>query len=258
MRKDFEKHICLNLQNDDQCTCDVCNKSFRLKSRLINHIRNAHNLLIETDNQIIRLSNGKFQCPVCTKEFRRKLNANQHFITHVSEKNLNCDKCEFKCYTKTQLDVHKIKHIKRFCCEICSKMFSYKFQLETHVQGVHYNIRPFPCRICGKTFKTRYNHGSHMAQHKDIRNFQCPYCPRKCRKSYDLRIHIRTHTGEKPFQCSYCERSYRQNGDRLKHEKHCYQRSNPSQILIERYPDNEITEVVSLKLESILDVATSK
>lgn len=203
--------------------CLLCNDEFHLKSSLVQHLRSTHHLYPEkgSGDQPLRLADGKFKCPKCEKRFCRKLNAQQHLITHDSQKDFQCNHCSFRCYTKTQLDVHKAKHTKRHRCDLCAKMFSYKFQLETHVQAVHYNMRPFPCDICGKSFKTRYNYGSHMAQHRDVRNFQCPHCPHKCRKSYDLRVHIRTHTGEKPFQCSYCKRCYSQNGDRLKHERIC-------------------------------------
>lgn len=207
-----------------------------------------HDKVSAKDHQFSRMANGKFQCYVCQKEFCRKLNASQHFLTHVAEKNVRCDVCEFKCYTNAQLEVHKAKHAKRFCCEICSKMFTYKFQLDTHVQGVHYNMRPFTCNICGKSFKTRYNFGSHMAQHKDIRNFQCPYCSKRCRKNYDLRIHIRTHTKEKPFQCSHCKKWFSQNSDRIKHEQRCSTKPNRVKIFEERYRDNDITETMSLKV----------
>ncbi|XP_065206018.1 oocyte zinc finger protein XlCOF26-like [Planococcus citri] len=245
--------------------CEYCDREFRAKNELTQHMRLDHQSS-DTKDLIIRLPNGKFQCPLCDKVFCRKLNANQHFICHVAEKNLSCDQCGFRCHTTAQLEAHKKKHEKRFCCDMCSKLFSYKFQLDIHVQGVHYNLRPFTCKICGKSFKTRYNFGSHMAQHKDIRNFQCPFCPRRCRKSYDLRIHIRTHTGEKPFECKFCQRGYSQNGDKVKHEKRCAQKaggsvtvsvenveesetslqnkSNAIQVLeVDRYPDNEIVEV---------------
>lgn len=246
--------------------CDLCDREFKAKNKLTQHIRADHRSP-ESRDPIVRLSDGKFECPICSKVFCRKLNANQHFMSHVAEKNLNCEQCGFRCHTQAQLDAHKKKHEKRFCCEICSKMFAYKFQLDIHVQGVHYNLRPFSCNLCGKSFKTRYNFGSHMAQHKDIRNFQCPFCPRRCRKSYDLRIHIRTHTGEKPFQCKHCQRAYSQNGDRTKHEKHCAQKLSGSQttsveksekraqtklntiqvLEVDRYPDNEIIELALAK-----------
>lgn len=194
-----------------------------LPKRVAPHRRSSNNVCTGLDSgaQPLLLPDGKFQCPMCDKKFRRKLNAQQHLITHVSKKDVKCEQCSFSCYTKSQLDVHQMKHAKRYGCDLCGKMFTYKFQLDTHVQAVHYNMRPFPCNICGKTFKTRYNYGSHMAQHRDVRNFQCPHCPHRCRKSYDLRVHIRTHTGEKPFQCSYCERCYSQNSDRRKHERIC-------------------------------------
>lgn len=243
----LREHAADEHENDDTCMCNTCDESFVTKGKLTTHIRNVHESTI-TKEPIVRSTNGKFQCPVCDKEFCRKLNASQHFMSHVAEKNQQCETCQFRCHTQTQLAAHMKKHEKRFCCEMCSKMFAYKFQLDIHVQGVHYNLRPFPCKLCGKTFKTRYNYGSHMAQHKDIRNFQCPFCPRKCRKNYDLRIHIRTHTGEKPYSCTYCQRAYSQNGDRMKHERHCQQKTSVT-LLVERYPDNEVMEVASREID---------
>lgn len=221
--------------------CFVCDDPFHQKPALLQHLRTQHQFLADPTiscaepinlppaAQPVHLASGKFECRLCDKQFCRKVNAVQHLLTHLAQKGLECDRCSFRCYTKSQLEVHKVKHKKRYSCDLCPKKFSYPFQLETHVQGVHYNIRPFSCSICNKTFKTRYNYGSHLARHKDIRNFQCPYCPHKARKSYDLRIHIRTHTGEKPYLCSHCNRSFSQKGDRMKHERSMHSKSRAKQ-----------------------------
>ncbi|XP_050529942.1 zinc finger protein 239-like isoform X2 [Daktulosphaira vitifoliae] len=210
--------------------CDLCRISFPSIEEFKEHLEDKHSRVhtgtgssaeaaaaavaaAAVDSKQIR-----FACDVCGNMYKNKASAMNHLLTHTAKKTVRCPRCEFTCYTKQQLAVHQTKHDKRFVCDICSKRFAQKSQLDVHIKAVHYNQRPYSCVLCNKSFKTKGSHDAHMIVHTDTRNYQCPHCDKKCRKRYDLTLHIRTHTGEKPFKCSVCGRGFVQMCDTRKHE----------------------------------------
>ncbi|XP_065203981.1 zinc finger protein 569-like [Planococcus citri] len=173
---------------------------------------------------ICKNSNGKFDCNICYMSFPLKSNVREHYYrVHCGKELSQCPQCEFASYSKSRLDVHLVKsHTKRYACERCGKMFPYQYQLTTHINGVHLNIRSHTCDTCGKSFKTKANFDTHIARHKDVRNFPCPHCNHRSRTSNDLAVHVRKHTGEKPFKCDVCGKAFAHSVNRIKHQRNVH------------------------------------
>ena len=102
-------------------------------------------------------------CPICGKAVRT---LNTHMIrSHTKEKTVFCDKCDYRCRLKTQLQQHMKTHLdpedREFKCEICFKGFISKRKLQEHVL-THAKIKPFKCEFCNQAFSNHSGHRQHM------------------------------------------------------------------------------------------------
>ena len=81
---------------------------------------------------------------------------------------LKCDKCDYICMEKDDMNKHKIdKHqkvspIKN--CKICGETFRQNYELETHMM-IHGEAETFNCNICGKVFHLKWRLKKHMSVH---------------------------------------------------------------------------------------------
>ncbi|KAH8323444.1 hypothetical protein KR067_010661, partial [Drosophila pandora] len=86
----------------------------------------------------------------------------------------------------------------------CSKGFSYKGNLKSHIQNVHNGERRFQCPHCKKHFSHKGNLQCHIRVHTRERPYKCTQCSSAFVKNYNLKIHMRIHTGELLFRCTIC------------------------------------------------------
>ena len=75
-----------------------------------------------------------------------------------------------------------------FACTVCNKKFSYKWNLQRHMQ-VHNTEKKFSCEVCGKKFRHKGNVKIHMAKHTKEERYQCKKCGRKFSWHSSLKRH---------------------------------------------------------------------
>ncbi|VVC98038.1 unnamed protein product [Leptidea sinapis] len=109
--------------------CNVCDKSFILKSKLTSHIKKVH--LMER-NHI---------CPDCGQGFFIKQSLDEHMIKHNGER-------VFKCL-------------------VCHKAYARKKTLREHMR-IHNNDRRFKCGLCGQAFVQKCSMKSHMLSNHGV------------------------------------------------------------------------------------------
>ena len=128
---------------------------------------------------------------------RQKGNLKRHMSTVHSAKNLQCEKCDFRTSSKTNLVKHAKTHINRQekeQCNICGKEYS-KGNLSKHIQVLH-KEQKFQCKMC--TYKTGVEKDlkNHILTHEmddvrlKVKKFECSQCNSKFTKKYNLKSHI--------------------------------------------------------------------
>lgn len=196
----------------------------------------------------------KKDCPHCLKGFHSDKRLEKHLS--LCKKNLVCSICnkDFNNHGQhaySEYQVHYYTHFetKPFTCNVCSKGFIYKRDLQRH-QLIHTeNYIPKYCPECGAVFATDDKLMKHQLMHKKV-SLSCDKCGVKFAKQSTLNKHMSTcqirksceicgkvfnclsknlknryqehmyiHSGEKPFKCQFCDRGFRDRSTRRKHER---------------------------------------
>ena len=143
--------------------CSHCDKFFRSKSDLKNHIDSNHTEGVQS----------KFVCKICGKDCSNRVNLNSHKYTHA-EKNLPCN------------------------VDGCGKKFSAQFLLRSHQKTTHYKQRlEFVCSTCGEVLTSNTNLKRHVTLIHEKLRAPCPVgngCKFSVGRRNYMRDHINKHT----------------------------------------------------------------
>ena len=166
---------------EDQIKCDLCDKTFTLKSSLKKHM----DLHKETPS---------FECTYCKSTFKHR----DTFRSH---------RASCKARPPAERKERKKRKNKAKTCDICGKQYaghtSYKHHMLAHEGKFQYT-----CVVCSKQYNNELHYKEHLARHYGDKRFKCDECDHRTVSKADMKQHMRQHTDEKPFKCKYCDMEF--------------------------------------------------
>jgi KRAB domain-containing zinc finger protein len=201
------------LSEKRQYLCGTCGKKYQTRGACADHMAKAHNFVIENVEKFcfkctaefedlgshMRKDHCNFGCPLCGQRFINEAKMNHHVATkhdpnEINERTFACSDCHLKFKTKNHLVSHQTIHAsndeKPFICDICSKRFSFRFTLKSHIKQAHIKSARYDCPFCDR----KYTALNIMKQHAERKHgedcvYLCPSCPEKFKARNDLRNH---------------------------------------------------------------------
>lgn len=194
---DLRYHVSRTHLKQKLIKCEKCSETFMYHCQRKAHMYLSH----------ITEKPDKFQCELCTRQFRRKNTLAEHMLdVHIQRK---CKYCESSFVRKKYLFHLNENHgVPMPTCGVCGLRTLLQSSLIRHQRNVHMKERTKVCTICSKTFHTESNLKDHMITHFQERVFKCGVCGKSFARKECYRTHCRIHTGETPFSCRLCGVAY--------------------------------------------------
>jgi len=153
--------------------CPTCNKNFKQKRHLKEHIDKYH------------MKKFDIVCEECNQAFWRRKNLDQHVRKyHRVKPDIICTECNKKLSSEGFLKLHMRRHEKARingnegnACWGCDKKFKGKGLLLNHINNAHLKIFDIYCQKCKKGFRWQSELEAHSRKyHSKTETFSCHVC----------------------------------------------------------------------------------
>ncbi|XP_061162375.1 zinc finger protein 236-like [Saccostrea echinata] len=197
--------------------CSECDQTFRTTSQCKRHEKQHRPDYGEEPQPSTRVRNkavvqvSEEQTNVLTRDHEQdNLSLSQKILLESSKKDSSAEKND------EDADQHTgTKHAHQ--CSHCPKSFKKPSDLVRHIR-IHTGEKPYSCEICSRSFTVKSTLDSHMKTHgTNHKKFSCHICCSRFSTKGSLKVHMRLHTGAKPFKCPHCDLRFRTSGHRKSH-----------------------------------------
>ncbi|XP_048482368.1 zinc finger protein 226 isoform X2 [Plutella xylostella] len=197
--------------------CDLCQKSFFRKIRLLNHRAAVHKI---GPGKVKKKREMDKMCETCGKRFMTGVALSSHRNSHTGEQPWRCPDCPAAFTSSSNLWLHRVKiHDKtvnrrenkpnKLCCDECGKQLSSPSKLKYHCDFYHLKkALPFQCTICDKYFRKATRLQKHARVHKRV---PCEPCGQWFKDAEALNKHLKKHSlpsWKGPYKCRSCGGTY--------------------------------------------------
>ena len=168
--------------------CQTCDKFFRSKQVLKNHVRT-------------HTGDRPFKCDFCPKSFL------SHNTMDVHRKHMHPEEWDANKDHIFEQNKEAMKMKMRAARAERTASMPRKDTFKEETEKIDGRASSNPCPQCGMDFPFQGKLYQHLAEvHEDAGaiKFQCKTCEKWLGSKTLLENHIRTHTGERPYKCDFC------------------------------------------------------
>ncbi|XP_048002517.1 zinc finger protein ZFP2-like [Leguminivora glycinivorella] len=227
-------------------TCEACGETFTSRTGLRAHKTRSHK----------KVNLPELKCRKCRTQFDNMEALKKHRSTYANKCHSSlsaCSQCGETCASADDLILHAhTRHgVHLYTCDKCTKSFTSKTSLTTHIDRVHRLLRPpkadysdggrrsqpdwlhwaSVCEHCGKRLSCLATLKIHMNKHTGERPYKCALCPKAYMTPYGLNNHQAFHTGVRKWQCPECPATFMHQSSVYQHRKiHTGERSHQCTI----------------------------
>ncbi|KAK9512983.1 hypothetical protein O3M35_001281 [Rhynocoris fuscipes] len=205
----MSEHMNRKHSNNKSHVCMLCDKAFRFKSSLMQHV-NSHAVLTS------------HRCKICGRSFNSTEELDDHVKTHRAiKREYTCRQCGQKFTSKYSCWVHLNTHMRNtklgLTCQICGRVLSTRATLKEHM-FIHSGEKPFECQLCGRKIRHRANFIIHVQGHSLGQPHLCLTCGMGFSRKSELNSHIAAeHPEDRPYHCIICGLRFRSESRFHKH-----------------------------------------
>jgi len=187
------------------CDREGCETIFDKKQQLKEHVKTVHQPQKLRLKPVIELPEDERQCPICNKEFTKKVFLTRHIRRHAT----SAQACHICGQMVKELQVHiKQRHTEkdklRYFCEFCGKGFKGYSSHAFHIAG-HTGERKYTCKQCGRNYRTSSEQHKCERAHQGLFKYNCDKCTYRTHQKNKYVRHLRIHTKSAPYRCPICE-----------------------------------------------------
>jgi len=191
------------------CFCPHCETEFKNPRYLCQHLQRAHKIDSKSaKEQSLKASGNKVECASKDSDaIAPKIEINEEDSIQTDFPCSDCSKV-FSSKSKLSSHVSNMHVVGEYLCPICGEKFTLKQQLKNHTEKTHSKKADGVCQYCSKTFK-------HLSSHiKDVHMKDeciCPHCAKTFHNKKHLNGHLATvHPGEGQTRiCPVCSKQFK-------------------------------------------------
>ena len=167
------------------------------------------------------------KCDLCDFECYMKLPMSVHKATHPEYETFKCPHCPFATVDTDHLVRHSSIHVENpFSCSLCKYTSRSSRGLQSHVHKKHLDVnkKQYSCSECSLNTEHEAFFKKHKLVHSTERPFECSKCTYRFYNKCELQRHfLGTHDSSRHFQCPYCPFTVARKSNLTRHLKriHC-------------------------------------